>query len=149
LRSPYYSGLMEEYRTILAGDPNNLTAITALGNAYFENGQWKETIAMYDLARSSLTLRTWTSEQTRGTHIGISAMTERAYADYRTAIKLDHAYEDALYYIGDQVCPEQEKWHGNGLSVGGPSEICSKLSLAEYMHSITATLKNTIKKDAQ
>jgi tetratricopeptide (TPR) repeat protein len=50
LRSPYYSGLIEEYRTILAGDPNNLTAITALGNAYFENGQWKETITMYERA---------------------------------------------------------------------------------------------------
>jgi hypothetical protein len=55
-------------------------------------------------------------------HIGTSAITERALAEYRKAIKLDRAYEDALYYTGGQVCPEQEKWNENDLSVGGPSE---------------------------
>src|SRR5512147_1409601 len=47
---PYYHGLIEEYRTILAEDPNNLAAIMALANAYFDSGQWREAARMYERA---------------------------------------------------------------------------------------------------
>ncbi len=47
---PYYRGLIEEYRSILAEDPHNLAAIIALGNALYDAGQWKGAIHYYERA---------------------------------------------------------------------------------------------------
>jgi hypothetical protein len=76
-------------------------------------------------------------------------MTERAHAEYRTAIKLDRAYEDALYYTGVMYARNKK----NGTEMVRLWEDLLKIvptyPQAEHMHSMTATLKNTIKKDAR
>src|SRR5512134_2688043 len=47
-RPPYYPGLIEEYRTVLAEDPHNLAALIGSGNAYYDSGEWKKAVSMYE-----------------------------------------------------------------------------------------------------
>lgn len=51
-QQPYYFGLIEEYRGVLAQDPNNRAANIALANAYYDSGEWQMAIAYYERALS-------------------------------------------------------------------------------------------------
>jgi hypothetical protein len=70
VQTPYYYGLIEEYRMTLAQDPHNLAAVIALGNAYYDSGQWKEAITLTTVPSGSTRERRCAA--TTGTATGIS-----------------------------------------------------------------------------
>ena len=96
---PNYSGLIEEYRTILQEDPNNLAAIIALGNAYFDDAQWKQAITMYEHALL-LDSRNADVRTDMGTAYRNIGMMDRALAEYRTALTYDRGHLNARYNMG-------------------------------------------------
>jgi tetratricopeptide (TPR) repeat protein len=98
-KTPYYYGLIEEYQGVLAGDPHNLAAIIALGNAYFDAGQWKQAIRHYEQA-----LRLDPANANVITDMGTCyrnlAMPDRAIAEYERALQIEPAHQNALFNLG-------------------------------------------------
>ncbi len=98
-RTPYYYGLIEEYQGVLAGDPHNLAAIIALGNAYFDAGQWKQAIRYYeqalllDAANADVITDMGTCFRNLGVH-------DRAIAEYERALKREPMHQNALFNLG-------------------------------------------------
>lgn len=96
---PNYAGLIEEYRTILAEDPNNLAGIIALGNAYYNSGLWKKSIMLYDHALlidpGNADVRT-----DMGTAYRNVGMPDRALAEYRVALEYEPSHLNARYNMG-------------------------------------------------
>jgi tetratricopeptide (TPR) repeat protein len=97
--TPYYYGLIEEYRTILAEDPNNLAAVLALGNAYFDSGQWQEAIHMYERALA-IDPRSADVHTDMGTAYRNMGRPDRALAEYRRALDLEPGHVEARYNLG-------------------------------------------------
>jgi tetratricopeptide (TPR) repeat protein len=98
-RIPYYHGLVEEYRAVLAEDPNNLAALIALGNAYSDNGEWRKAITIYQhaLTQDERNADVHTDMGTAYRNLG---MTEQALAQYRLALHYEPGHLDARYHIG-------------------------------------------------
>jgi tetratricopeptide (TPR) repeat protein len=98
-RGPYYDGLIQDFRTTLAGDPNNLAALIGLGNAYFDSGQWKPAATMYEhallLDPQNADVRT-----DMGTAYRNIGMPDRALAEYRTALESEPGHVSARYNMG-------------------------------------------------
>ncbi len=97
--TPYYYGLIEEYRSVLAQDPHNLAANIALGNALYDAGQWREAITYYDQA---LRLNPHNADVVtdKGTCYRNMGMTEAAVQEYQQALKIDPTHQNALYNLG-------------------------------------------------
>jgi tetratricopeptide (TPR) repeat protein len=97
--TPYFYGLIEEYRSILAEDPHNLAAIIALGNAYFDAGQWKQAIhyneqaLLLDPANADVITDTGTCYRNLG-------MPDRAIAAYERALRSEPTHQNALFNLG-------------------------------------------------
>jgi len=147
-QTPYYSGLIEEYRTILAEDPNNLAAITALGNAYFNNGQWSEAITMYERALlinpKDADVRT-----DLGTAYRNTGMTDRALAEYRTALEHDPGHLTARYNTG-VVYASNKKNYKEAIRIWEELlKIAPNYPEAEQMKSMIMTLKKALKKEVR
>ena len=98
-KTPYYYGLIEEYQGILADDPHNMAAIIALGNAYFDAGQWKQAIRNYEQA---LLLDPSNADviTDMGTCYRNLGMPDRAIAEYERALKSEPAHQNALFNLG-------------------------------------------------
>lgn len=98
-QNPYYYGLIEEYKTLLAEDPNNLAALIALANAYCGSGQWKKAIAIYEHA---LLIDPHNADVR--TDMGIAyrnvGQPDRALAEFQKAIKSDPVHQNARYQMG-------------------------------------------------
>lgn len=98
-QTPNYAGLIEEYRTLLVEDPDNLAGIIALGNAYFYSGQWKKSITMYEHALlidpGNADVRT-----DMGTAYRNVGMPDRALAEYRIALENEPSHLNARYKMG-------------------------------------------------
>lgn len=98
-RTPNYHGLIQEYQAVLSADPHNLAAIIALGNAYFESGEWKQANMMYAYALlidpKNADVRT-----DMGTAYRHRGMTAQALAEYKTALEHDPEHLDARYNMG-------------------------------------------------
>jgi tetratricopeptide (TPR) repeat protein len=148
LQPPYYSGLIEEYRAILAEDPNNLAAITALGNAYFDNGQWAEAITMYD--RALLINPIDADVRTDlGTAYRNTGMTDRALAEYRTALGHDPGHLNARYNTG-VVYASNIKNYREAIRIWEDLlKIAPNYPQAEQMKSMIMTFKKALKKDVR
>jgi tetratricopeptide (TPR) repeat protein len=97
--TPYYYGLIEEYRTILAEDPNNLAAITALGNAYFDSAQWQEAIRMYERALA-ISPRNTDVLTDMGTAYRNMGRPDRARDEFRRALGFEPGNVNARYNLG-------------------------------------------------
>ena len=146
LQAPYYSGLIEEYHTILAEDPNNVAAITALGNAYSDNGQWTEAITMYERALlinpKNADVRT-----DMGTAYQNIGKTDRALAEYRLALEHDPGQLDARYYKG-VVYAENLKNYKEAIRIWEDLlKIAPNYPEAEQMRSTIMTFKKALRKD--
>ncbi len=98
-QSPYFYGLIEEYRTILAEDPNNLAAIIALGNAYSDSGAWREAIRLYERALK-IDPRNADVRTDMGTAYRNLGMPDRALAEYRRALEHEPGHLNAHYNMG-------------------------------------------------
>ena len=98
-QAPYYHGLIEEYKIILAEDPDNLAAIIAIGNAYYDGGQWKKAITYYEQALRS-DPRNADVRTDMGTSYRNMGMPDRAMAEYRAALKHEPGHVNARYNVG-------------------------------------------------
>jgi tetratricopeptide (TPR) repeat protein len=98
-KTPYYFGLIEEYRTVLAEDPHNLAALIGSGNAYYDSGEWKKAIAMYEQALV-IDPRNADVRTDMGTAYRNLGMPERALAEYRTAMQHEPGHLSARYNLG-------------------------------------------------
>jgi len=98
-QTPYYYGLIEEYQNILAGDPHNLAALIALGNAYYDAGQWKLAVQYYEQAlRLNPHLADVMTDM--GTCYRNLGMPDRAIAQYEKALKIEPTHQNALFDLG-------------------------------------------------
>jgi tetratricopeptide (TPR) repeat protein len=97
--TPYYYGLIEEYRTILAEDPNNLAAITALGNAYFDSGQWHEAVRVYERTLE-INPRNADVLTDMGTAYRNMGRPDRARDEFRRALGFEPGHLNARYNLG-------------------------------------------------
>src|SRR5512144_2508877 len=98
-KTPYYSGLIEEYRTVLAEEPNNLVALIGSGNAYYDSGEWKMAIAMYERALV-IDPRNADVRTDMGTAYRNLGMIDRALAEYRLALQHEPGHLNARYNMG-------------------------------------------------
>jgi cytochrome c-type biogenesis protein CcmH/NrfG len=98
-QSPYYYGLMEEYRNTLQQDPDNLAALIGLGNACSESGAWREAIVQYQhvLRLDPRNADVLTDLGTAYRNIGYP---DRAQAEYRKALEYEPGHLDARYLLG-------------------------------------------------
>ena len=99
-QAPYYPGLIEEYRLLLAEDPHNFAALVALGNAYFDNGNWKRSIEMYHSALL-IAPRDADIHSAMGTAYRNLGLIDRSLAEYRLALKYEPGHLDARYNMGN------------------------------------------------
>lgn len=96
---PYYDGLIEEFRTTLAEDPNNFAALVGLGNAYFDSGQWKKAVVMYEHALA-INPRNADVRTDMGTAYRNLGMPDRALAEYRAVLVEEPGHLNARYNMG-------------------------------------------------
>ena len=98
-RAPYYYGLIEEYKTNIAQDPDNLAAVIALGNAYYDSGRWKEAVTYYSRALS-MDPRNANIRTDMGTAYRNMGLHKRALAEYQKALEHDPDHQNARYNMG-------------------------------------------------
>ena len=98
-QTPYYDGLIEEYQNVLAGDPRNLAATIALGNAYYDTGKWKLAVHYYELA---LQLDPHQADiiTDMGTCFRNLGMPDRAIALYERTLAMEPMHQNALFNLG-------------------------------------------------
>jgi tetratricopeptide (TPR) repeat protein len=98
-QSPYYYGLIEEYRSILAEDPNNLAAIIALANALYDADQWREAIRFYEQA---LQLNPSNADliTDMGTCYRNLGMADQAIKVYERALAIEPSHQNTLFNLG-------------------------------------------------
>jgi len=96
---PYYYGLVEEYKNILAEDPNNLAGLIALAHAYAGSNQWDKAITLYEHA-----LRIDQHNADLHTDLGIAfrsaGQEDRALNEFRTAVVNDPLHQNARFHMG-------------------------------------------------
>jgi len=98
-RQPYYYGLIEEYRGVLAEDPHNRAAIIALANAYYDSGNWRQAIQYYERA---LALDPHDPDilTDLGTSYRNSGNSDRAFQYYQQALHQNPDHLNARYNLG-------------------------------------------------
>jgi len=145
-QAPYYPGLIEEYRANLAEDPNNLAALIALGNAYFDNGQWTEAITKYNRA-----LLSNPKDADVRTNLGTAylnlGMTDRALAEYRAVLEYDPGHLDARYNTGLVYAAKKKKYREAIRVWEDLLKIAPNYPAAEQMKSMIMTFKEELRKD--
>ncbi len=98
-QAPYYPGLIEEYRLLVAEDPHNFAALVALGNAYFDNRDWKKAVAVY---QNALAIAPHDADvrSALGTAYRNLGMIDQSLSEYGLALRYDPGNLDARYYMG-------------------------------------------------
>jgi|GEM_PF-2135978 len=148
LKEPYYHGLVKEYTSLLAQDPNNLAAIIALGNAYFDSGEWNDAVTYYTRALQvdpkNADVRT-----DMGTSFRNMGMHKRALAEYRHALKHDPSHQNARYNMGVVYAYDIKDYHAairvwNSLLKFSPNH-----PRADQMRSCIITFKKVTRKGKQ
>jgi len=146
--APFYEGLIQEYRTVLAGDPNNLAANIAMGNALYDAGKWKEAITYYDQA---LRLNPHNADVVTdmGTCYRNLGMADAAVREYTRALRIDPAHQNALYNLGI-VYSEDKKDPARAIPYWERLlEIAPKHPQAQHLRSSLENLRRTLKRGAQ
>ena len=96
---PYYYGLIQEYKTILAEDPNNLASLIALAHAYAGSYQWSKAITLYEHA-----LKLDPHNADLHTDLGIACRNagqiDRALGEFRKALENDPVHQNARFHMG-------------------------------------------------
>lgn len=97
--TPYYHGLIEEYRTLLAEDPHSLAVLIAMGNTLSEAGQWRGALEYYDRA---LRINPHSADviTDMGTCYRNLGMPDKALEMYGRALELEPIHQNALFSTG-------------------------------------------------
>ncbi len=99
IQNPYFYGLIEEYQTILAEDPNNLAAMIALGNAYYDSGAWRDAIRLYERALKADPLNADVRTD-MGTAYRSMGLPQRALGEYRRVLNIEPGHLNAHFNMG-------------------------------------------------
>jgi len=147
-QTPYYAGLIEEFRTILAADPGNLAALIGLGNAYFDSGQWQRAITMYEHA-----LRIDPQNADVRTDMGTAYRNlgkyERALSEYLLALKYEPPHLNARYNMGIIYAYERKDYAAAIRVWGELLQLSPNYPHAAQMKEKIASLKKMLhKKDS-
>ncbi|HWR73396.1 MAG TPA: tetratricopeptide repeat protein [Nitrospirota bacterium] len=110
-RQPYYYGLIEEYRGVLAEDPHNRAAIIALANAYYDSGNWRQAIVYYERA---LALDPHDADilTDLGTSYRNSGNPDRAFQYYQKALHQNPDHLNARYNLGIVYAYDRKDYAG-------------------------------------
>jgi tetratricopeptide (TPR) repeat protein len=139
-RTPYYYGLIEEYQTVLAEDPNNIAALIGSGNAYYDSGEWKKAIEMYERSLS-IDPRNADVRTDMGTAYRSLGMPDRALAEYRLALQYEPGHVNALYNLG-VVYANDKKDYAAAIRVWEDIlKIAPNYPQADYIRTMIAALK--------
>lgn len=113
-QGPFYGGLIEEYRAMLAADPKNVATTIALANALYDAGRWQEAIRVYERA---LTLKQDDADviTDMGTCYRNLGMPGKALREYERALKINSSHQNALFNMG-LVCAYDMKDHGKAIA---------------------------------
>jgi tetratricopeptide (TPR) repeat protein len=143
---PDYEGLIEEFRSALAEDPNNLATIIGLGNAYFDSGQWKQAAMMYGhallLDPKNADVRT-----DRGTAYRNSGMPDRALAEYRIALQNEPGHVGARYNMGIVLAHDKKDYRAAIRIWNELLKIAPNFSHASDVRSGLAALEKQLEKE--
>lgn len=147
-QQPYYYGLIEEYRRLLAEDPNNLAGLISLANAYSGVGQWSEAVRFYQHALmidpGNVVLRTDLGIAYR--NMGDSA---QALAEFRKVLRDDPLNQEARYQMGILFAYDQKEY-GQAIKVWDELlHLAPHHPQAEYMQTCLATFRKIAHKEAR
>ncbi len=147
-QNPYFYGLIEEYQTILAEDPNNLAAMIALGNAYYDSGAWREATQMYERALKT-DPRNADVRTDMGTAFRNMGMPERAVVEYRRALDLEPGHVNAHYNMGIVYAYDLKDYALAIRFWEKLLQIAPNHPYANHVRSSIAAFKQTLKKDGR
>lgn len=142
-QEPYYHGLIEEYRNVLAEDPRNLAAIIALGNALYDAGQWREAIQYYDRA---LSMNPHLADviTDMGTCFRNLGMPDKAIAQYQRALSIEPVHQGALYNMGI-VYGFDRKEYGRAIQYWQQLlHVAPKHPKSQYLHATMAQFRKAM-----
>lgn len=145
-QTPDYQGLIQEYRTVLKQDPNNFAALVALGNAYFDSGDWKKAITVYEHV-----LLTDPREADVRTDMGTAyrnlGQSERALAEYRLALKYEPGHLDARNNMGIVYAYDKKDYRTAIRIWQDILRVAPNYSHAEEIRAAIANLKRELKRE--
>jgi tetratricopeptide (TPR) repeat protein len=145
---PNYAGLIEEYRTILAEDPDNLAALIAVGNAYFDSGAWQNAITAYEralqIAPRNVDVRT-----DMGTSYRNLGHYDRALTEYRLALEYDPSYLNARFNMGVVYANDKKDYQAAIRVWGEILKLAPNYPQAELLRSNIAKLKKGANKEVR
>ncbi len=145
-QSPYYYGLIDEYKRLLAADPHNLAALIAIGNAYYDSGHWKEAATYYDRA-----LRLDPGNADVRTDMGSAfrnmGMPERALAEYKKALEYNPGHQNARYNMGVVYAYDKRDYRAAIRIWEDLLKISPNHPQSEQMRSYIVTFKKAVSKE--
>jgi tetratricopeptide (TPR) repeat protein len=144
-QAPYYDGLIEEYLSVLAGDPHNLAALIALGNAYYDIGKWKPAIQYYEQA---LLINPHQADiiTDMGTCFRNLGMPDRAINLYERTLAIEPTHQNALFNLG-VVYGFDRKDYAKAITYWERLlHVSPKHPKAEYLQATMAQFKKAMKK---
>ncbi len=146
--APYYYGLIEEYRSVLAEDPHNLAANIGMGNALYDAGQWRDAIKYYD---QSLRLNPHNADVVtdKGTCFRNMAMTDAAVQEYLRALRIDPGHQNALYNLGVVYAHDKKDMVTAMKYWEKLLDIAPKHPQADYIHESLSNFRKSIQKGAR
>ncbi|OGW26321.1 MAG: hypothetical protein A2X56_07055 [Nitrospirae bacterium GWC2_57_13] len=145
-KAPYYPGLIQEYESLLVQDPKNLAAIIALGNAYYDSGQWEQAVGVYERALA-LDPRNADVRSDRGTAYRNMGLPDKAIAEYRATLKYEPGHQGARYHLG-VVYAYDKKDYAEAIHVWEDLlRIAPNHPQSESMRSCIVTFRKVVKKD--
>jgi tetratricopeptide (TPR) repeat protein len=139
-RAPYYYGLIEEYRTVLAEDPHNFAALIGSGNAYYDSGEWKKAISMYEQALA-IDPRNADVRTDMGTAYRNLGMPDRALAEYRLALQHEPGHLNARYNLGIVLANDKKDYAAAIRVWEGILKIAPNYPNADHIRSMIESLK--------
>ncbi len=147
-QGPYYYGLIEEYRSVLAADPHNLAAVIAMANALFGAGQWREAIGYFERA---LRMNPHNAEVITdlGTCYRNIGRPDEALREYARALRIDPVYQEALFQMG-AVYGHDKKDYARAIETWERLlSMAPNHARLEYLHAKMASFRQVLRRGAQ
>jgi tetratricopeptide (TPR) repeat protein len=146
--SPHYEGLIEDYGSVLAEDPDNLAANIAMANAFYDAGEWRHAISYYDRA---LRLNPHNADviTDRATCYRNLGMTDEAVRDYRLALRVEPTHQNALYNLGIVYAHDKKDLSKAIKYWERLLEVAPKYPRADYLRASIDGFRRSLKKGSQ
>ncbi len=145
---PYYAGLIEEYKNILAEDPNNLASLIGLAHAYDGGNQWNKAITLYEHA-----LRFDPHNADLHADLGIACrsagQSDRALSEFRKAVESDPLHQTARFQMGIVYAYDKKNYPAAIRVWEELLHIAPHHAEAEYMKHCIVKFGELTKKDAR